>query len=399
MKLNIAVFFGGESVEHEVSIISANQAMAALDANTYNVIPIYIAKDRKFYYGDALKHIETFKQPLNEVIASCMQVVLANVDNKVVIQPVKKGLFQKAILDTIDVAIPVMHGTNGEDGTIQGYLEMLGLPYAGCDVIGAAVGQDKVIQKHVLKDNGLPITNWFWCYANEIDTRKEEILRSAHKLIYPVIVKPACTGSSIGISIAHNDEEYLEAFDQAAQFDFKIITEKVVKPMREINCSVLGNCFNAIPSTLEEVGCNNTEELLSFKEKYEGGSKSSKTSGMASTSRIVPAPLSKEQTEHIQSLALKTFKALGASGVCRIDFLMDAETKTVYVNEINTIPGSLAFYLWKETDVNFKELMDQLVKLALDRKRRKEKMTFSYETDILKSFSTNSAKGAKGSKF
>lgn len=398
MKLNVAVFFGGESVEHEVSIISASQAMAALDKNKYNVVPIYISKDRKFYFGEQLKDIKTFKQPLQQVMAECQQVVLANIGNEVVIQPVKKSLFSKKELGTIDVAIPVMHGTNGEDGTIQGFLEMLGLPYAGCDLIGAAVGQDKVIQKHVLKDNGLPITNWFWCYSNEMDTSKEEILRKAHKLIYPVIVKPACTGSSIGISIAHNDEEYLEAFDNAAQFDFKIITEKVVKPMREINCSVLGNCFEAKASVLEEVGCNNSEELLSFKEKYEGGSKSSKTSGMASTSRIVPAPLSIEQTEMIQNLALNTFKALGSSGVCRIDFLMDAETKTVYVNEINTIPGSLAFYLWKESDVSFTQLMDKLVKLALDRKRRKDKMTFSYDTDILKSFSANSAKGAKGAK-
>lgn len=398
MKLNIGVFFGGESVEHEVSIISASQAMAALDKKKYNVVPIYVSKDRKFYYDEAFLDIKTFRQPLKDVLAKATQVVLVNTDTNVIVQPVKTKMFSKKELATIDVAIPVMHGTNGEDGTIQGYLEMLRIPYAGCDVISAAVGQDKVLQKHILSDNGLPLTNWFWCYSNELDEHPEQVIRNAHKLIYPVIVKPACTGSSIGISIAHNDEEYIEAMREAARYDFKIITEKVVKPMREINCSVLGDCFQATASVLEEVGCNQSDELLSFKDKYEGGSKQSKTSGMASTARIVPAPLSEEQTQQIQDYALKTFKALGASGVCRIDFMMDAETKTVYVNEINTIPGSLAFYLWKESNISFTELMDRLVKIALDRKRRKDNMTFSYDTDILKNFSANSAKGSKGIK-
>ncbi|MBF1071996.1 MAG: D-alanine--D-alanine ligase [Solobacterium sp.] len=400
MKLNIAVFFGGESVEHEVSIISAHQAIEALDKNKYNVIPVYVSKERKLYVSDLLKDMSNYKD-LKHLISQCTQVSITSEDNRVVIRPVKPSLFGLKELGTIDVAIPVMHGTNGEDGTIQGFFEMLKVPYAGCDLYGAAIGQDKVLQKNVLNDNNLPITNWFWVYGAEMDTRQSEILDKVHRLIYPVIIKPARTGSSVGISIAHNDEEYLACFDEARQYDEKIITEKVVKPMREINCSVVGDSYSCVASVLEEVSSVSQDELLSFSDKYLGGSKSTKSEGskgMASTARIVPAPLTDEQTRLIQQLAKETFRVLGTSGVCRIDFLMDADTKKVYVNEINTIPGSLAFYLWQAAGVSFSELMDKLVELALDRERRRSKMTFSYETNILSNFSASSAKGSKGSK-
>ena len=399
MKLNTAVFFGGESVEHEVSIISAQQAIAALDADRYNVIPVYVAKNRKLYVGEALNDIANFRN-LNTLIDSCTQVTIVLEDNQVVIKPVKASLFSRKDLGTIDVAIPVMHGTNGEDGTIQGFFEMLKLPYAGCDLYGAAVGQDKVLQKHILADNDLPITNWFWCYGTDIDEDRQAVLRKVHKLIYPVILKPARTGSSVGISIAHNDEEYLECFEEARRYDEKIITEKVVKPMIELNCSVLGDGADARASVIEQVGSVSGDELLSYKDKYQGGVKgsksgSSKSAGMASTARIVPAPISKEQTEYIQALALKTFRVLGSAGVCRIDFMMDAETKKVYVNEINTIPGSLAFYLWKEEGMSFTQLMDALVQQALNRERRRSRMTFSYDTNLLSTYSQSGAKGSK----
>ena len=400
MKLNIAVFFGGESVEHEVSIISAHQAIEALDKNKYNIIPVYVSKERKLYVSDLLKDMSNYKD-LKHLISQSTQVSITSEDNRVVIRPVKPSLFGPKELGTIDVAIPVMHGTNGEDGTIQGFFEMLKVPYAGCDLYGAAIGQDKVLQKNVLSDNNLPITNWFWVYGSEMDTHQNEILDKVHRLIYPVIIKPARTGSSVGISIAHNDEEYLACFDEAHQYDEKIITEKVVKPMREINCSVVGDSYSCVASVLEEVSSVSQDELLSFSDKYLGGGKSSKSQGskgMASTARIVPAPLTDEQTRLVQQLAKETFRVLGTSGVCRIDFLMDADTKKVYVNEINTIPGSLAFYLWQAAGVSFSELMDKLVELALDRERRRSKMTFSYETNILSNFSASSAKGSKGSK-
>lgn len=404
MKLNIAVFFGGESVEHEVSIISAHQAMEALDQEKYNVIPIYVAKNRRLYMSDLLNDMKNFKD-LNGLISKCTQVTLANVDNKVVILPVKTSLFGKKELGTIDVAIPVMHGTNGEDGTIQGFLEMLKVPYAGCDLYGAAVGQDKVLMKNILHDNGLPIADWFYVYSDEIDEHQDEVLKKVHAIGYPVILKPSRTGSSVGIAIAHNDEEYLNCFEDTRQYDEKVITEKVIHPMREINCSVLGDKNHAEASVLEEVTKAGEDNMLDFKDKYmgSGSAKGAKkaggpSKGMASTARRVPAPLDDITTKLIQQYALDTFRVLQCSGVCRIDFMMDAETKHVYVNEINTIPGSLAFYLWENQGVSFSELMDRLVQQALDRERKRSRMTFSYDTNLLASYSESGLKGAKGTK-
>lgn len=389
MKLNVAVFFGGESVEHEVSVISGQQAMNALDKEKYNVIPIYVAKDRRMYASEKglLRDMKNFKD-LGALCAECTQITLASVNNKVQILPVKSSFFGRRPLGTIDVAVPVMHGTNGEDGTIQGYLENLRVPYAGCDLYAAAVGQDKVLQKHILADSGLPITPWFYVFSTDMDSHAEEIMEKVHKIGYPVILKPSRTGSSVGISVAHNDQEYREAFEDARQYDEKIITEMAVAPLSEINCSVLGDSAAARPSVLEEVHHGSQDELLSFDDKYVNGS-------MAGASREVPAPLSPELTKKIQDYALETFRVLGAAGVCRIDFLMNSETKEIYVNEINTIPGSLAFYLWSPLGLRFPALMDELIRLALERERRRSRLTFSYDTNLLQNYA-GGVKGAKG---
>ena len=398
MKLNVAVFFGGESVEHEVSVISAHQAMNAMDSGKYNIIPIYVAKDRKLYCSDLLRDMKMYKD-IPALLKKCTQVTLIQKDNRVAVCPVHTGLFGRKELATIDVAVPVMHGTNGEDGTIQGFLEMLKLPYAGCDLIAAAVGQDKVLQKHTLENSGLPITKWFWYFGSELESHKDEILAKVHEIGYPVILKPACTGSSVGIGIAHNDEEYLLQFEDSRQYDAKVITEQVVKPMREINCSVLGNAEKAQASVLEEVFSGG--ELLDFHDKYERKAKGSKTApsaskGMASSSRVVDPDLPKGVSEKIRQLALDTFRVLGSSGVCRIDFMMNADTTDVYVNEINTIPGSLAFYLWQSSGVSFPELMDRIIELALDRERERSRRSYSYDTNMLSTYSEPA--GAKGTK-
>ncbi len=399
MKLTIAVFFGGETVEHEVSIISALQAMRAMNKDKYEVIPVYITKDRTMYTSELLTDIRNYKN-IGSLLADCEQVSFARENGKVLMLFTKQGLFKKKPPVALDAAIPVMHGTNGEDGTIQGFLETLKLPYAGCDVIAAGIGQDKVLQKHVLHDAGIPVTDWFWCYGEAYDEDPEAVMQKVKALGYPVILKPARTGSSIGISIAHNDEEYAECFEDARQYDEKVITEKVVKPMVELNCSVLGDSFKAKASVLEQVGHASANELLDFRDKYQGGSKGAKeaSEGMASAARIVPAPVSDETSALVRDLALKTFRTLGAAGVCRIDFMMNSETGALYVNEINTIPGSLAFYLWEASGLSFAGLMDELVRLALDRARRKERMTFSYDTNLLETYSESSAKGAKGAK-
>lgn len=401
MKIKVAVLFGGDSVEHEVSIISAIQAMNACDESKYEVMGIYISKDRDFYYFD---HIPTAQQfsSMEEVRKNSTQVVLMKKGSTVAIEPAVFKLFSKT-LNTIDVAIPVMHGTNGEDGTIQGFLEMLKVPYAGCDVIAAGCGQDKVVMKHILQNSGLPVCPWMWIYAHQYEKKEAEIKAQVNQLGYPVIIKPACLGSSVGITIAKEDSELKEAIKDAAQYDNKIVIEKMVDHLREINCSVLGSVFENQVSVLEEVS-KGDHEFLDYEKKYLGGGKSgkgakgstkgiacakgtsSKSGGMASTARIVPAPLTDEQTQRIQDLAISTFEVLGASGVCRIDFMMDDTTKAVYVNEINTIPGSLAFYLWQYNEVDFTQLMDSLINQAIDRQRRREKMITSFETNILANY-------------
>lgn len=398
MKIKVAVLFGGESVEHEVSIISAKQAMEALDSEKYEIIPVYISKNRDLYCGPELRDLNEYKN-MDALLKKVPQVVLVKKNQTVTIEPVKKGLFTKAI-NTIDVIVPVVHGTNGEDGTLQGYLEMLKVPYAGCDVVAAAVGQDKVVMKHMFETGHLPMTPWFWLYGHEFDSRKTEYLVKANELGYPLVLKPACLGSSVGIVIAHNDEEFIAGVEEAGAFDFKIVVEKMVENLREINCSVLGSCFSAKASVLEEVGKN--DEILSYQDKYQGGgskgAKSQGSKGMASTTRIVPAQISAEETNKIQALALEAFHLLGSSGVCRIDFMMNDQTKEIMINEINTIPGSLAFYLWSPMDVDFTALMDELIRIALERYRKKEKMTFSYDTNLLKNYTESRGKGTKGNK-
>ncbi|MEA5018267.1 MAG: D-alanine--D-alanine ligase family protein [Erysipelotrichaceae bacterium] len=391
MKINVGVIFGGESVEHEVSIISALQAINALDISLYNVIPLYISKQRKLYSSKALMEINNY-QDLNKLISNIDEVYLLNEGNKVTCRAVKANLFSKKYPQVIDLVIPVIHGTNGEDGTVQGYLEMLRLPYVGCDVIAAGVGQDKVIMKYVLTGNGLPVCDWFWFYGHEFSHNMVDIYDKTKALGYPVIIKPACLGSSIGIQIVHNEAELEDAVNEATKYDRKLVVEKVIQNLLEINCSVLGDCYQCEASSLEQVLKN--EEILSFADKYGGSKNKNASKGMASTSRIVPARISDEKTKMIKQMAIDTFKALGASGVCRIDFMIDQTNDNVYVNEINTIPGSLAFYLWQDANVSFNELMNRLVKQAIDRKRRQEKMIFSYETNILAGFS----KGSKGSK-
>ncbi len=393
MKLKVAVFFGGESVEHEISIISAKQAIEALDSEKYEIIPVYISKQRDFYYGEELRDLKNYKD-MNILLSKVQQVVFVKRGNMVSIEPVKKKIFSK-VLNTVDVAIPIVHGTNGEDGTLQGYLEMLKIPYVGCDVIAAGIGQDKVVMRHILENSKLPLTPWFWVYGHEAESKREEILSQAKEIGYPLVLKPACLGSSVGVSVVTQEDELIEAIQEASRYDFKVVIEKKVENLREINATVLGSCFKAEEGELEEVG--NQGEILSYSDKYQGGKKgpSKGSKGMASASRIVPAPLEKEEAEHISTLALKTFKVLGTSGVCRIDFMMNGETKDIVVNEINTIPGSLAYYLWTPKGVNFTQLMDRLIQEALDRFRRKEKMTFSYEINLLENYSETGIKGIK----
>lgn len=360
--------------------------MAALDRSKYTVVPLYLAKNKQFYSGEALTDIATFRD-LDALITKHSPVSVIREHHKVFLK--SASLFSKRT--EIDVVIPVVHGTHCEDGSIAGFLETLGIPYTGCDVLGGAVGQDKVVMKQILSHAGLPLVPWFWFMASEATSDLTKIKAQALGLGYPVVVKPANLGSSVGITLVHTPEALEAAIETAIQYDVKVLIEKGVHPLREINVSVLGYLDQREASVPEEV--MKGDAILSYDNKYKG---SSKSKGMASANRQCPAQLSPELTTHIQDLAKATFRELGSAGVARIDFLMNAETNAVYVNEINTIPGSLSFYLWEASGKPFAKLMDELVEIAVKRSRTRQKLIFSYSTNVLSAYKPGGKKtGAK----
>ncbi|MDY3092082.1 MAG: D-alanine--D-alanine ligase family protein [Erysipelotrichaceae bacterium] len=392
MKIKVGVFFGGESCEHEISCITANQVLHALDSDKYEVIPVYIAKNRDLYTGDELFDLSNYYS-LNELVSKLKKISLVKDGNKVYIKPVKSSLFEKK--ETIDVAFLAVHGTNGEDGTLQGFMEMMKLPYTSCDVLGSAIGQDKAIMKEIFAYEGIPMVDWTYFYYDDYAKNEASYLSRVAEIGYPVIIKPANLGSSIGIEVAHDEEEFKNKVKEVKEYDLKIVVEKLIQNLKEVNCSVMGSLFDAKASPIEEV--LKGDEILSFEDKYVGNAKGSKgakgakvpqkgSKGMATTKRKVPADLTDEATSYIKNVSLKVFKALNANGCVRIDFMIDRDTDKIYVNEINTIPGSLAFYLWNEEGIDFSKECDILIENALKRYRIKEKMTFSFDTNILSTF-------------
>ena len=392
MKIKICVLFGGRSVEHEVSIITALQAINKIDKAKYDVVPVYISKEGKWLTGQMLLDIEIYRD-LDLLKRYAKEVVLYKKDDKFVLQN-KRGLF-KSVVDYVDLAFPIMHGTNGEDGTLQGYLETIGIPYCESNVFASVLGQDKIFQKQVLKENGVNVVKYKWFFDSDYLKDTDHIIEDLNKLNYPLIVKPATLGSSVGIGIAHNEMELREYINDAIEYDNKILVEEVVSNLREVNISVLGNYERQELSVIEEVGSKN--ELLTYEDKYIGGKKGKIPSkGMASAKRQIPAELDEKIEKSIREQAVKTFKSLNSSGVVRIDFLIDTENEKAYVNEINSIPGSLSFYLWEKTNKDYPELIDDIINLGIINYKNKSKKTTTFKSNILEGF--NGLKGVKGLK-
>lgn len=425
MKIRLAVIFGGESVEHEISIISALQAIEQFDQEKYEIVPIYISKDNKWYTGDILFDIEQFKD-LDFVVKNATQVKLIANDAQYFLYEYPFKLLKNKPVAEFDVAFPIVHGTNVEDGTVQGLLDAYRIPYAGPDIRGAATGQDKVLMKLVWQASQLPVVPYIWFYAKQWESMRDAYVKNLEEQIgYPMIIKPASLGSSVGISLAKDKESLIEGINEAIQYDDKILVEQALTDFTEVNCSVLGHAENAKASVIEKVFSQ--DELLSYQDKYQGGSsnsskgklgsskmpqalpmkgkmtgaKTTETSGgMVNTSREIPAKLEEKVTETIQKLSEVAFKTLGMSGVSRIDFLIDDKTGKVYLNEINTIPGSLSFYLWEASGKPYKELLDDMVSIAVERFRKKEKQTFTYDSNVLamQGQASNGKAGTKGAK-
>lgn len=461
MKIKVCVLFGGKSVEHEVSIISALQAIASIPADKYEVIPVYITKNNEFYTSFECSCIEEYAS-IPALIKKSRRCVIMNIDGrtKLMQYPFKKT--GNNVISEIDVAFPIVHGTNVEDGTLQGYLKFLGIPFVGCDVTASAVGMDKYVMKTVLKDNGIPVLDCLRFGFADFSNPNKIMDECEKKIGLPVIVKPVNLGSSVGIGLAENRDELYEALEEAFKYASCVLVEKAITDLVEINCSVIGNTECAEASELEQPV--NFGKLLDYSAKYERGAavspeerralteeinkivsntisvkntladdpsisvspdgrtvkKGSGTveydysvelkkfepdkilsmgAGMASLSRFIPPNITEETRAYIRSLAVKAFTVLGCNGLSRIDFMIDKAENKVYLNEINTIPGSLSFYLWAPLGVDYSKVLDAMISLALQRKREEDAIEFSFSTDLLANFAgTSGTKGTKGTK-
>ncbi len=403
MKICVALFFGGQSVEHEVSVITGLQAYYAFDKEAYDVIPVYISKDNEMYIGEKVGDISAYKD-IPALIAASMRVNMVRENGKVYLRQMHTKSFHKPKSILVDVAFPAVHGTNVEDGTLQGFFRTMCIPYVGCDVTASALGMDKFAMKAVLSYVGIPVLPCILVESFFYDSHQDEVMARTKKEIgYPVIVKPVNLGSSVGIKIAHNQDELETALEGAFAFSMRVLVEKAITNLKEINCSVLGDAESATASECESPLAQ--DEILSYKDKYmsSGGGKSGAKSegtatgnksgeGMASLSRELPAKISAELRKKVRELSVKTFKALGCSGVARIDCMLDQDTGEVYVNEINTIPGSLSFYLWQPVGLSYDQLLDKMVKLALKRDRELSNLSFSFETNLLANVNLGGAK-------
>ena len=385
MKTNIGVFFGGRSTEHEISVISASQAMHAINRDKYDVIPIYISKQGKWYTGDALFDVANYRD-INSLLAKCQEVYMRPIYDDYNLYKTKKPLFGTDVLTRLDVVIPVLHGSNVEDGIFEGVLQTIGIPYAGCDVLASANGMDKITMKMILQACDIPVVDYVWFTDKQWFAKRDELIAQIeNKLGYPVIVKPANLGSSVGIGCAHNREELIDKVDAAEQYSTRLIVEYMVKDLQEINCSVIGDCNEYRMSVLEQP--LTSQDILTYTDKYMGGTKGAK--GMAASQKKFPADLPDAETKRIQFLAGETFRALSCHGVSRVDVMIEGKSerdasgcRKIFVNEINTIPGSLSFYLWEGSGLKFDEEMEHLVQLALKRKREQGMKTVSYDQNI-----------------
>ena len=398
MKIKVGVIFGGCTVEHEVSIITAVQAMNNMDCEKYDIIPIYISKDRIWYTGKMLMDIDVYKD-FESLKKYANKVMLVKKEDVFFLQKTN-GLFNKEVTE-LDVAFPIVHGKGVEDGSIVGLLDSIGIPYVGSGILGSALGQDKVVQKQILQSNGINIPKYTWFYDTEYLNDNAEILKEIKNLKYPVIVKPANLGSSVGITVAHNEEEIDSCINEAIKYDNKIVVEQMIPNLMEVNCSVFGNYEHQETSAIDEMLTSN--DFLTYDDKYISGGKGKLKCGkktcsskMATSDRIIPARITKEVEEKVQEIAKQTFRVMNLSGVVRIDFLINKKTNEVYVNEPNIIPGSLAFYLWKHIGKEYKELLDDMITLAIKQYKNNAKKISSFESNILSNF--NGTKGLKGIK-
>jgi D-alanine-D-alanine ligase len=407
--LRLAVIFGSRSVEHEVSVITAQQIMAAADPEKYEIVPVYITKQGDWLTGAALRDLATFQDAARlERLERAYLAPVPSLPGLVRVDGGGLSFLRRTPVPAIDVVLPAVHGTYGEDGTLQGLLELAGVPYVGAGVAAAAVGMDKILMKAAFQAAGLPTVESRWYTRAGYQSQADTVLRDIEGALgYPAFVKPAVLGSSIGVALVRNQADLRFALEVAFTYGRRVLVERALDPVIEVNCAVLGN-DEPIPSVCEQPVA--AGEVLSFADKYLSGAKGeaaagerpvdrqppavagSPKAGMQSAQRLIPAPISDELTREIQRLAVAAFRAIDGAGIARVDFLLTADPQQVYVNEINTLPGSLSFYLWEPAGIPFPALIDRLVALAQERHRDRVRTTYSYDTDLLQRV----GKGSKG---
>ncbi len=379
--INIAVLFGGKSVEHEVSVITAMQALAVIQKmKGYHAIPIYVSKDGVFYIGDDLDKIENYKNiPKLLKNAKTVDMVPSGVEGVARVLPLQST---KVNYDEdnqrVDVVFPIIHGTGGEDGTLQGKLDLLGVPYIGCGTVAAAITMDKTLTKSILNAYDVPQLPAKWFYSEYIEESMAFVVQDCvANLHFPMIVKPADVGSSVGVTTAEDEHELEEALRFSSQFSSKVIVEYKLEDKYEINISVLGDHTSQQLSVLERPLSDN--EFLTYEDKYVGGGEK----GMSAAKREIPARIPDELKNRIEEIARNAFVILDCAGVVRIDFLVDKKDLTPYVCELNTIPGSLSFYLWEATNTSFQQLIEELLRIAFKTYRTKKGIVRSVGTNLL----------------
>lgn len=390
---NLVIAFGGVSPEHEVSVITAMQAFSALENTSHKLIPLYISKSGRWFTGEILKDFSQYK---NLNVLESLSTPCAFVKNSIGItllqETGKRGLFSKPQSWIVDAVLCAFHGSDGENGAFQGVCEMFNIPYSGSGVLASSVGMDKVKAKQLCEANDIPVTASLDFYEDDWVSYQDVILKEAEQLKYPLIVKPANLGSSIGVQRVQDADELTDAIETTFRYDAHVLVEKAVNPLMEINCAVLGSSDGCRSSVCERpLGAEST---LSFEDKYQSGEGADK--GMASADRIIPADIPDELTTALKELAEKAFMVFGAAGVARIDFLINTETDELYFNEINTIPGSFSFYLWEKSGLTFKELLEELIEIGIKNNHAKNGRVLSYSTNLLNEKAAKGIKGLKG---
>ena len=382
MKLSIGVIFGGRSLEHDLSVLTAIQAMDNIDKERYEVVPIYITKDLTFYSGGMLRYIDSYKD-FRLIDRYATKVNLINKNGKFVLQTT--GLI-KRVYKEIHLAFPMVHGKYTEDGSIIGYLETLGIPVVGSDIYSSSLCQDKIFTKEILNGNDIPVVDYVYFSDIEYKLDKEEIFKKIDKLSYPLIIKPARLGSGIGIEIVNRKEELESSIEKAMKNDERVLVEEYIADRREFNMAVLLSKGKLIGSVIEEII---KDDPCNYYDKYR------KDNEDDTFKRIFPADISKALTEEIEKTSKNAYKVLALSGVARVDYVYDTKKKKLYVNEVNTIPNFFSHHLFDDKNIDYRELLGIMIKEAIDKIHKENDMVKDIEDNLFKKVTSKDIKEMK----